>query len=250
MQRFLGVSGHPFGDGVFHGVIVNVHSVSGTSDGVSDFSGALIDVGFIGVVFGVGTLQGSLSIVMNPTAHAFGGGDLQGNVALIRSLIGDVFGYGGLQLSELEALAGMGLLSGYLDLVHVPRPVRCHQKYREFRLGHVFGRGDLSFLLRLDGAPSSLYRVTYSLFQVHPGGSQQLVGSPERYPVMATVGEYYATFRSDDVGQPGDWLIRWRYQLSPSTQPLVEDYRFSILDAVLAKDPNDGTPRKTRRGWF
>jgi len=227
-----------------------VHTVSGTSDGVGDFTGTLIDVGMTGVVFGVGALQSSLSIEINPTAHVFGGVDLQGDGALLRSLIGDVFGHGGLQLSELEALAGIGILAGYLDLVHVPRPIRCPWRSRDFRLGHVFGRGDLSFLLRRDGAYSSPYRVTYSLFQVHPGGSQQLVGSPERYPVMAAVGEYYATFRSDDVGQPGDWLIRWRYQLSSSTQQEVEDYRFRILDAVLAKDPNDGTPRKTRRGWF
>lgn len=120
-----------------------------------------------------------------------------------------------------------------------------------YRFGHVFTRGDL--VLRVvdeHGNPVSPFLVSYALFRLLPDGAHIPFGDPARHPVQDAVGEYHPTFRSDDLGQPGDWLLRWTYRECFTSIPVTKDLPFRILDSVLAKDTRDATPRKNKLGWF
>lgn len=89
----------------------------------------------------------------------------------------------------------------------------CRPSYGVFRWGQVLQRGDLPLFITDDtGNPASPFKVQYGLFY-YPAKAHcpQQVGPCDRTPVMADVGEYYAS-AVISCGQPGDWFIEWRYQ--------------------------------------
>jgi hypothetical protein len=111
-----------------------------------------------------------------------------------------------------------------------------------------FQRGDLAIYIRDAAGPVSPVRVVYTLYQKRPNGTRFQVG-PSRLPVKGDVGEYYATGRAGELGQPGDWVIVWEYQESPQFKAQTKEMTFRVLDAVMANDPMDATVRCRKYGW-
>ena len=121
----------------------------------------------------------------------------------------------------------------------------------EVRWGQMLSRGDLP--LFLDDAPLSPfapYLVNYTLYFVRPGGYAQQIGAANRTPVMARVGEFYATGEAGVGGQPGTWRITWRWQRSAGMPFECYSYDFRVIDAATANDPNDTTRRCRKYGWL
>jgi len=141
-----------------------------------------------------------------------------------------------------EAMVGVGYLTAVLNItnlppINVPRPPT-------FPLGHVFTSGDLTFQVKdAAGNPLSPFVLTYAIFQVRAGNVLLPFGDPKRRPVMGMDGQFYPSFLADDLGQPGDFLLRWTYQESFSSPPVVKDIPFRINGTRA-----NGT--RTQRGWF
>jgi hypothetical protein len=108
-------------------------------------------------------------------------------------------------------------------------------------------RGDLALYLSDEAGPVAPTSVSYTLFFVRPDFSLLEVGASRRVPVSGAVGEYYVTGRAGELGQPGRWLVRWEYQLSPHAPAQVKDKCFYVQDAV--QSPLDTTVRSVKYGW-
>lgn len=78
----------------------------------------------------------------------------------------------------------------------------------------AFERGDLGIRLTDEhGNPYNPVRIWYTMYQPLPGGlSLRQIGPERQTPVQGSVGEFYVTGRAGELGQPGEWLIRWTYQ--------------------------------------
>jgi hypothetical protein len=145
---------------------------------------------------------------------------------------------------------GAGSMYGIPSVVCVPPPVETtFPKPQTFRYLEPIDRGDLAIYYSTCSGPVDPVRVVYSVFEIRPDGSLKQVGPLERIPAHGAVGEYYATGRAGECGQPGKWLIRWEAQLSFSSEPLVKEMCFRVQDAVLANSPDDITCRAVKYGW-
>lgn len=103
-----------------------------------------------------------------------------------------------------------------------------------FRVGHVFQRGDLPLLVTdFKGNLFSPYSVRYTLLYM-PKDSQCLVraGACGRTPVMADVGEYYATGCAGECGQPGQWYVRWVLQEYFDGPLTTQEFGFVVFDTA------------------
>lgn len=190
--------------------------------------------------------------ILDFDATFIGEGTTQASLLRVIYLPGTLVGLGRTFLVGVpEPAVGAGFLTAVLQILHLPPICVCGPKPFTFPFGHLFTRGDLTFQVSDPaGNPISPFSVTYALFRVLPSGVLLPFGDPQRRPIMPTVGEFYPSFRSDDLGQPGDWLIRWTYRESSSSATVVKDLPFRILDSVLAKDKKDATPRKPKHGWY
>lgn len=120
---------------------------------------------------------------------------------------------------------------------------------KSFRWLQPLQRGDLPVLICDQRVPATPYRVTYSLAQVRPDGSRKYVGPRERVPVPGDTGEFYATGCAGESGQPGQWVIEWKFQRTPQASFETTEMRFQVLDAVAGADPRERLQRKTKYGW-
>lgn len=118
-----------------------------------------------------------------------------------------------------------------------------------FRYLQAFQRGDLPLFVSDAEGPVSPYLVVFTMFFVRPDGSRAQVGPSYRTPVQGDVGEFYATGRAGESGQPGCWMIRWQYQRSFDSDVQCKDMYFRVLDAVQAADPRDTLQRCRKYGW-
>jgi hypothetical protein len=118
-----------------------------------------------------------------------------------------------------------------------------------FRWLQLLQRGDLSIFFCDGGGNFSPIAVVYSLYFVRPNGSRQPVGPQHKTPVSGDVGEFYAVGRAGESGQPGNWVIEWKYQRSTVYPVEVVEMPFQVFDAVLTQDPYDVTGRKVKFGW-
>lgn len=101
-----------------------------------------------------------------------------------------------------------------------------------FVRGHSFQRGDLPlFLVDASNSPISPYVVRYTIFYVPKSGCPIRAGASDRTPVMAAVGEYYATGVAGECHQPGDWYVLWWYQESIDSVKVELKYPFKIFDS-------------------
>jgi hypothetical protein len=120
---------------------------------------------------------------------------------------------------------------------------------KTFRYLHVFQRGDLPIYVFNATGPVVPERIVFTVYFVRPGGALKQVGPPRRTPVAGMEGEFYATGRAGESDQPGCWMIRWEFQRTLSEAVQTKDMYFQVLDAVLANDPRDTTPRCRKYGW-
>lgn len=145
---------------------------------------------------------------------------------------------------------GASAAYGLSEIACVPAPVNARVSTpKTFRYLEPVDQSLAIYYFTASG-PVAPVQVVYTLFEIRPDGSLKQVGSPRRTPAQGgLVGEYYATGRAGECGQPGRWLIRWEAQLSFSAVPLVKEQCFRVQDAALAKDPADTTIRLVKYGW-
>jgi hypothetical protein len=121
---------------------------------------------------------------------------------------------------------------------------------KAFNWLQLLQRGDLAlYLCNGDAGGVGVVHITYSFIQVRPDGSRQKVGPQERIPVRGRVGEYWATGLAGESGQPGCWVIEWRYQVSTGDPICVVEQPFRVLDAVMRANPKSQLDRKIKFGW-
>ena len=242
---------------------------SGTATGVATVTGlaSILHVSS-GMISGLGTMTGTGGRLLVFTGQTGGEGELvfntfvdgEGAASGLATVLGDgqrilvakgfVFGSSALIFSYPLPIFGQSTLVGNPVVDHVlPAvnaicgPPKC------FRFLQALQRGDLPIYISNHGGPVAPVRVVYTLFYVRPDGSLMQVGPGCRKPSPGLVGEFYATGRAGEAGQPGEWIIRWEYQRTFQSAVQVKEMCFSVLDAVAARDPRDVTPRCRKYGW-
>jgi hypothetical protein len=202
-----------------------------------------------GLVEGLGSLSGGVDIDLSGLLSGTGSVSL-GDGVTVYMLGGLLSGFGQLLESIPLPLYGSGDIRGYLDLIHYPPPISgpCRKEPQSFRWGQTLTNGDLTFGLK-DGYGNffSPQVLSYALYMILPGGYRQLVGATSRHPIMTSTGCYYVTGVMS-CGQPGNWVIVWKFQRHWWTPAETFEVPFRVLDAVLAGG-NDPTPRCKKYGW-
>lgn len=245
-------SGSTTGAGIISPITpVKAVVVAGTTGGVALPSGALgRTLLFGGQVYGYGSIEDHLLQVV--AGSTLGAGVLTGTPVWMFPIAGRTVGAGYFYESAPEPIIGIGHLIGDAIVDRVPCPVSCTESAPSFRYGHIFTAGDLTLAIRdTAGNPFAPIIVLYRMFRVLPGGAVFPVGPPNRRPAKCgkRLGVYYATGTAGECGQPGDWLIEWRWQKSTFAPTQVERRAFRVLDAVLDTSVPDGTCRCTKYGW-
>ena len=195
--------------------------------------------------------------VQTAYAESFGLGELTGQSVLDKGLQGHVYGLNRFWASVPLPIIGTGRLVAYIDVEEpIKAPFGCRfSGPKAFRWGDLIQRGDVSiWFYQVDISGSYLsgdvrpFRVRYCLYQVLPGGSRLLIGSPNRTPVQGNVGEYYLTGHAGEGGQPGTWIVVWRYQPFFEDDIYEREQSFVVQDAVMA---GVVCPcRVSKIGWF
>lgn len=120
---------------------------------------------------------------------------------------------------------------------------------KTFRWLQLLQRGDLSVFV-CDGRNAVIpVRIAYNLAQVRLDGSRKYVGPQNRIPVPGDVGEFYATGRAGESGQPGHWVIEWMYQRTTQSAVQTTEMEFRVVDAVALGDARELLDRRTKWGW-
>lgn len=241
------VSGTAAGEALLEGVPVRSVLEAGVTQGEASGAGTLARL-FITSGFSLG--HGLLHLWHEDSSgHAYGLGVLSGVAIRPVALHGAFRGHGSLVWSYPMPLRGFTTLTAYMEVFRVPVPICLRPTVRSYRWSQDFQRGDLAIWLRqIGGAAISPFRVTYALYQVVPGDQLRLVGPLERQPATGDVGEFWATGIAGAGGQPGRWVVKWRYQVSFNGPTYEEAMEFDVLDAFRAGVPDPS--RICKRGWF
>ena len=241
------VGGSAIGFGTLSGVPVQRLLTGGTVEGAGTTTGnpgLLYSLG--GQTTGFGTLEDQLELIFSGTT--VGSGNIEGGLWRIRSLVPfPVVGSGTLEDISPLPMVGWGDLRGYVDVIRFPCPFP--PRFKTFRWNHTFQIGDLELHTKdAVGLPYSPVVVLYTLYNVLHGGVPVVVGNPNRRPVQQGVGYYYVTGTAGEGGQPGEWIIEWRWQRFWYEQPRTYREKFDVHDAVLAGECYPG--RKCKKGWL
>lgn len=193
-----------------------------------------------------------------PLAATFTGtSDLTATVIRVISLDPTIYGYGDLVWSGPLPVYGVAILSAFLDLVRVPRPLCPPLPVKKFRYNQTLGRGDLEIVITdTSGQPFAPVSITFTFYQVVRGGQRQQVGPMRRRPVPdqreGQPGRYYVTGTAGELGQPGEWICVWTYQRSWWTSAVKVEQAFRVEAAHVygcgCGCERDGYRRK--RGWL
>lgn len=204
---------------------------------------------FGGQAFGFGEMGDHLTVQLDGTVT--GQGSL--TASLYRTLVAVPLpcqGRGSFIESCPEPAIGYGRIVGEPFVERVPCPLAYRPIVPTFRWGQDFPPGELMIAFTdAVGNPWAPVVVLFRLFRVMPGGPLYPVGPFNRRPVACRrrLGVYYVVGTAGEGGQPGDWVIEWRWQRSPYDPPTIERRPFKVLDAVLAGDTS--TCRCTKYGW-
>ena len=124
---------------------------------------------------------------------------------------------------------------------------------KSFRYLERFERGDLPIFICDQAGPISPVWVRFTLYQVcsmcSSGDKRWRRGPAQRAPAQGVVGEYYATGRAGESGQPGNWVIVWEFRRNLQSATQSKEMEFQVLDAVAANDPRDALVRHRKYGW-
>jgi hypothetical protein len=203
---------------------------------------------------GAGTLQDRLLITLEGVLN--GAGSIAGTANQIfgaRPL--PLIGAGSLHDSLPLPMFGFGTLQGFFDVQRIPRPFCPPRILKTFRYGYILTRGDLELrVCDASGNPYAPVVVLYAFYQIVPGGQRMLVGPPNRRPAVdnsqGKVGRYYATGTAGELGQPGEWVVVWRFQRSWWTPTETLEEHFKVVDEVTSGDPGAGYGRRCKYGWL
>lgn len=247
---------HPFASGTASGVGLLadapgalLHGGTGTAAGVATTTGdpGLLLI-FTGQTGGVGQLI--YDNIIESDGLALGQATVIGTGQRTIVVTGRIFGTSKMVFSAPLPMVGKTVLTGVAVVDKVPLPVNAIvAPPKSFRYLQLLQRGDLPIYISNHAGPVSPVRVVYTMYQVRPDGTKFQVGPKHRTPAKGVVGEYYATGRAGESGQPGNWLIRWEFQRTFQSAIQIKEMCFRVLDAVLANDPMDVTPRVVKYGW-
>lgn len=174
-----------------------------------------------------------------------GGSVLSGDLLRILALDGYTGGSSSLALSMPEPIYGVGILTGFMEVIHVPLPVCETHPVASFSWGHQFTKGDLSLCFE-GGRPVCVH---FTLYQMVRGCQPIQIGPSNRRPVLDDKNCYYATGTAGECGQPGLWAIKWSYQRTFGAPMVEKTCYFTVLDAVLNPVPGDTLQRVCKYGW-
>lgn len=204
---------------------------------------------FSGLTGGSGTAIDAR--VLDVEGIASGSALVTGSLAMTMGLQGYAFGSSVTALSAPEPIYGVAVVTGFLEKICVPYPVcQTPQVHQRFRWGHQFGIGDLEICVTGKGGnPLGPVCINYTMYQIQKGCAPKQIGPSGRKPGNSRVGCYYATGTAGECGQPGLWVIRWRYQKTFGDGFIEKDCYFYVLDSVLCPVPGDTLPRVCKYGW-
>ncbi len=219
---------------------------SETASGSSSMTGAGGTL-YIGSGTFLGTSSMEWDYIQDGASTMAGTSSMAGDGNVIKNGSSTMLGTSSMEQSTFLPIWGTSFASMNPLVVTAIRAITMGPK--TFQWMQLLQRGDLSiFFCNGDGNFSPIV-VVYSLYYVRPDGSRQPVGPQHKSPVLGGVGEFYVAGRAGESGQPGNWVIEWKYQRS-TVHPLeVVEMPFQVLDAVLAQDPLDTLDRKVKFGW-
>jgi hypothetical protein len=224
-----------------------LHNLVETLQGSSSLSGdterLLI---FSGFSYGLGDLSDGLSLPVS--GFALGQATVTGSIVCSIGVAGVSLGVSALDLSVPEPLYGFGILTAFMEVIHLPKPAcSCTCPPTALHWMQDFQRGDLSICIQdRKGNPTGPFNVSYTLYQVVRGCTLKQVGCGDRKPASSGLGRYYVTGTAGEGGQPGSWVVRWRFQRSFGEPAVEQDVCFKVQDAIAA---GDHTPRVCKYGW-
>lgn len=247
---------HPFGAGAALGA------------GVLNPSTANILAGASGVAAGTSVVGGSAGVLILSSGHASGQGTLAWNYLVdgagiatgassmtgagfkYVTAVGRMLGTSRMVWSYPMPMRGRSVMVGHAEVVCVPPLLRTNcTPPKTLRYLELIQRGDLAIYISDRQGPVSPVRVTYTMYWVRANGTRLQVGPADRIPARGAVGEFYATGRAGEQGQPGNWVIKWSFQYSFQSSVQTKEQCFCVKDAVLAADPRDTTVRVRKMGW-
>lgn len=204
---------------------------------------------------GSGTVEGSSNLDWDYFVN--GAGQVDSQATVTGSGVRTVLVRGYIHGTSQFLWAGAALpIYGHTTLVGEPvvdhplPPVRAIvAPPKSFRYLQLLQRGDLPIYICDSVGPVSPVWVGFTMYQVLPCGARRRVGPFQRTPAKGTVGEFYATGRAGESGQPGQWVIvwDWRHYFNGAVQS--KEMEFQVLDAVAAACPRDVTVRCRKYGW-
>jgi hypothetical protein len=202
-----------------------------------------------GFVVGSGALiDGTL---LDAAAVSFGSGVVSGNAVRIIGASGFTFGGSTIALSVPEPIFGVAVVTAYMEVIHVPFPVCLTPPVSTtFRWGQTLTRGDLAICI-VDGFGNPLgpVCVSYTLYHIVRGCAQIQIGASGRKPATSSLGCYYVTGTAGECGQPGLWMVRWKYQRTFGAPVVEKECFFQVLDHVLGPVFGDTLQRECKYGW-
>jgi hypothetical protein len=236
------------GLGEVQGVWASQAFMSGAFGGVGGMAPATPLAAFLvgGWASGQGTIQADTEASL--TGILPGLGTVSGSPVLTKVAAGWVRGMGDILDSAPYPMAGYGDLVGCLEVRQQPTPICRTPEPTAVRWGRDFGRCDLTLCLRDSrGMPYSPVGVSYTMYQVMDGGYKLQRGPAGRTPVMEGVGSYYVTGTIGECGQPGDWVIVWKWQKDAASPVQCATVPFRVVDS--ANCFCDTTTRVKKYGW-
>lgn len=180
----------------------------------------------------------------------------QAAFAITRNFAGAVHAFASVTASIPDPIFGVSSCSALMTVERQPPTIcslTCHPvALKSFRLGYIFTRGDLPLYLTDPTGTRKIspYSVRYTIFQQRSNNTTHQVGPSDRQPVMQVTGEYYATGTAGELGQPGNYQIRWCYRRTFDAPLETATFAFQVVDSVLDPIPGDPTCRKKKYGWI
>lgn len=248
-MALVDASGTASGVGSATGACTLLFHSSGTGVGSSSIQGGFgLNLIFTGITSGEGSvawdylLEGAGTVVGSSTASGAG--------ALWVNSPGYAEGSSRLAWSFPLPAQGTSFASAFAIVErHLPAVTAVLPAPKTFRYLQWFQKGDLPIFIRDARGPVSPVRISYTFFFVRLDGTRVQMGPKNRVPVKGDVGEFYASGRAGELGQPGSWVIRWEFQKDCGSVPQSNEMCFRVHDAVLAASCTDATVRVRKYGW-
>jgi len=199
-----------------------------------------------------GTAKGS-GVLIDDTlglmaGSAVGISAVTGDIIRVRQISGYIQGKGTFAVSAPEPIYGVATVTAFMEVICHPAPFECPTvPVATFNWGQMFQKPDL-YISVTDNLCNAIGPVciSYTLYRVVRGCQLHQVGCADRVPATCKVGTYYVTGCAGEGGQPGLWVVRWKYQRSFADPVIEKDMCYQVLDGVLA---GDTAGRECKYGW-